>query len=284
MSATARSAWLDAWEGTSTPSPRRAPSRRSHRNAYPRERHARDAGERARGVGSRVPAGEHRSTPLDSWRPDYGNASEWMGSVVRISEARGARRKPVSERRVEAVDADIPPIRDYDWDAAARRRPRADECERVILHTDRSVEARISNTRYYGREATARKPLPRVETVRRTSQPRMRVVRSRTPVWRLRILVGVFAALIVGLTVISPIVINSAAAGLEAAVGQAEATQEQMAAEAAALSSQITSLSSPQRVAEQAEQLGLVPADQVSYLATGDQLLASEGDTTVAGR
>jgi len=112
----------------------------------------------------------------------------------------------------------------------------------------------------------------------------MRVVRPKTSVWRLRILVSVFAALIVALTVIAPIVINTAAAGLEAAVGQAEAQQEQLAADTAALSSQISSLSSPQRVAEQAAQLGLVPAGQVSYLATGDQMLASEGDTTVAGR
>jgi cell division protein FtsL len=79
-------------------------------------------------------------------------------------------------------------------------------------------------------------------------------------------------------------VTSSAVAGLESAVGQAEAQQQQLAADTAGLSSQVSSLSSPQRVAQEAAQLGLVPANDVSYLTSGEQMLASEGDTTVAGR
>lgn len=278
MSATARTAWLDAWEGSSTPSPRVRPSAHSQR-ARPRDDRA-----HVRRDGRRLPREERGRVRPDAWTPDYGDAPEWVGSVVRMSEARAARRLSPVSRSVDTTSTDIPAIENYDWEAAAQRRPRANECERVILHSDRSVEARISSSRYYAREATARKHRPLPEAVRRQTPPRMRVVRPKTSVWRLRILVSVFAALIVALTVITPIVINTAAAGLEAAVGQAEAQQEQLAADTAALSSQISSLSSPQRVAEQAAQLGLVPAGQVSYLATGEQMLASEGDTTVAGR
>jgi cell division protein FtsL len=110
------------------------------------------------------------------------------------------------------------------------------------------------------------------------------VVNHRVPRWRLGVLVTVVAALFIGLLVVAPIMTNSAVAGMESAVGQAETQQQQLAADTAALSSQISSLSSPQRVAEQAAQLGLVPANDVSYLASGEQMLASEGDTTVAGR
>lgn len=278
MSATARTAWLDAWEGSSTPSPRVRPS------AYSQRQRARDDRPHVRRDDRRVPREVRGRVRPDAWTPDYGDAPEWTGSVVRMSEARAARRASPVSRSADTTSTDIPAIEDYDWEAAARRRPRANECERVILHSDRSVEARISSSRYYAREATARKHRPLPEAARRETPPRMRVVRPKTSVWRLRILVSVFAALIVALTVITPIVINTAAAGLEAAVGQAEAQQEQLAADTAALSSQISSLSSPQRVAEQAAQLGLVPAGQVSYLATGGQMLASEGDTTVAGR
>jgi cell division protein FtsL len=104
------------------------------------------------------------------------------------------------------------------------------------------------------------------------------------PRWRLSLVAGIFAALLIGVTVIAPIMTSSAVAGLESAVGQAEDQQQQLAADTAALSSQISSLSSPQRVAEQAAQLGLVPSNDVSYLSSGEPMLASEGDTTVAGR
>ncbi len=261
MAATYRTARLDAWDSASTPSPRTYRSERRGTHAARRDR-----------------------VRPDSWRPDYGNSPEWMGSVVRMSEARAARRASVEPRRTYGNVTEAPPIQDYDWEAAARRRPRANECERVILHADRSIEARMGSARFYGREATARRPDPWPEAPRRQSAPRAQLVKRRTPAWRLRLLVGFFAALAVGLVVVAPIVTSAAVAGLESAVGQAEAQQEQLAADAAALSSQISSLSSPQRVAEQAAQLGLVPADDVSYLSTGDQLLASEGDTTVADR
>jgi cell division protein FtsB len=93
-----------------------------------------------------------------------------------------------------------------------------------------------------------------------------------------------FALFLVGTGVVTPVLINSAVTGVETAVGRAEAEQAQLAAETAALEAQISSLSSPQRVAEEAAHLGLVPANEVSYLSSGTPLLASEGDTEVAGR
>jgi hypothetical protein len=179
---------------------------------------------------------------------------------------------------------EAPAIRDYDWEAAAQRRPGRHECERVILHTDRSIEARMSSTRYYGKEATSRRADPWPEAPRRPATARLRVVKHKVPRWRLGMVAGVFAMLLIGLTVVAPILTSSAVAGMESAVGQAEAQQQQLAADTAALSSQISSLSSPQRVAAEAAQMGLVPANDVSYLASGEQQLASEGDTTVAGR
>ena len=78
--------------------------------------------------------------------------------------------------------------------------------------------------------------------------------------------------------------ISSAVAGMESAVGQAEAQQQELAADTAALRRRSPRLSSPQRVAEQAAQLGLVPAERCQLRGAGDRMLASEGDTTVAGR
>ena len=188
-------------------------------------------------------------------------------------------------RTRESLDVpEVAPIADYDWEAAARRRPGRNECERVILHVDQSVEARISSTRYYGREATARIPKPQVGARHQEFALRPRAVRRRTPRWRLGLLAVSFAVFLVGTGVVTPVLINSAVTGVETAVGRAEAEQAQLAAETAALEAQISSLSSPQRVAEEAAHLGLVPANEVSYLSSGTPLLASEGDTEVAGR
>jgi cell division protein FtsB len=209
---------------------------------------------------------------------------ETLGPVVRMSVEREWRRPANEQRRDRTRISEVPAIDDYDWDAAARRRPGRNECERVILNADRCIEARMSATRYYSTQATVRRPVPRPEAARREASPRLRVVKHRVPRWRLGLVAGIFAALLIGVTVIAPIMTSSAVAGLESAVGQAEDQQQQLAADTAALSSQISSLSSPQRVAEQAAQLGLVPSNDVSYLSSGEPMLASEGDTTVAGR
>jgi cell division protein FtsB len=288
MPTTARATWLDAWEGPSTPSPY------SYRGAPQHERHERYERERADAYARPARYEAPRRYEAPSVRPqvavrdsryyEWNDASEWTGSVVRMSAAREARRATAEPSQERWTVPDAPAIRNYDWEAAAQRRPGRDECERVILHTDRSIEARMSSTRYYGREATARHADPWPEAPRRKAAPRLRVVKHRVPRWRLGLVAGVFAVLLIGLTVVAPILTSSTVAGMESAVGQAEAQQQQLAADTAALSSEISSLSSPQRVAEQAAQMGLVPANDVSYLSSGEQQMASEGDTTVAGR
>lgn len=232
MAATARTAWLDAWEGSSTPSYR---ARRDDRST----RRYREEG-----------------------RP--------LAPSPRVQGPTKVRQSPA--------------IEDYDWEAAARRRPGRNECERVILHADRTIEARASSSRYYSRDAAARVADPRPQAARRVDPPRLRVIKHKASRWRLGLIAGIVGVLLVAVTVVAPIITSSVVAGLESAVGQAEAQQQELAAETAALSAQISSLSSPQRVAAEAAQLGLVPANDVSYLATGGQMLASEGDTTVAGR
>ena len=147
------------------------------------------------------------------------------------------------------------------------------------------ASARMPHTRYYSREATARVPQPIQEaTPTPRPLPELKAVIRRRPRWGMVVLALTFAALLLGALVIAPVLINSAATGLESAVGRAEAQQQQLSAETAALSAQISALSSPQRVAEQAARLGLGPALSVHYVQTGTETASAEGDTTVAGR
>jgi cell division protein FtsB len=345
MSSTARAAWIEAWEGGSTPSPS------GYRSSTQQARDARYAREQARPRSQRylereTPRGNVIRPAYETWAPRGGDQAggqavdrwrasmacptgsesvawpeETLGPVIRLSEARareaaretarrerheghgsgrrakarhwrggaGSRQVARHEPRVpeRLLVPDVAPIRDYDWEAAARRRPAGSECERVILHADRSVEARISSRRYYGREATARVSQPWPEAPRRQAAPRLRVVKRKVARRRLAVLAVAFGLLLIGCTVVAPMMTSAAVAGVEAAVGQAEAQQEQLAAEAAALSAQISSLSSPQRVAEEAALLGLAPAQEVSYVSpelSGGPALASEGDTALAGR
>jgi hypothetical protein len=76
--------------------------------------------------------------------------------------------------------------------------------------------------------------------------------------------------------------INSGATSLESEVGRSESSQGQLTAAIAALSCQISALSAPDRVAEQAARLGLQPAQRVYYVQSGAPV--TEGETTVAGR
>lgn len=92
----------------------------------------------------------------------------------------------------------------------------------------------------------------------------------------------VFAAVLLGVSVVSPMLLSSRAAQLESRVGQMQNTETQLSVSIAALSSKNAALSSPERVAEQASQLGLQPADRVHYVQSGP--LETEGDATVARR
>ena len=76
--------------------------------------------------------------------------------------------------------------------------------------------------------------------------------------------------------------LTSGATQVESQVGRMENDQAHLSATIAALSSQISALSAPDRVAEQAIQLGLQPAEKVHYVESGTA--ETEGDTTVADR
>jgi len=91
-----------------------------------------------------------------------------------------------------------------------------------------------------------------------------------------------FAAAFLGVSIVSPILLSSGATEVESQVGRMENQHAQLAVTIAALSSQISSLSAPDRVAEHAAQLGLQPADKVHYVQSGTA--ETEGDITVAGR
>jgi cell division protein FtsL len=91
-----------------------------------------------------------------------------------------------------------------------------------------------------------------------------------------------FAAALLGTSVVSPMLWSSGATGVESQVGRMENEEARLSADIAALSSQISALSAPDRVAEQAAQLGLQPAGKVHYMQRG--IVGTEGDATVAGR
>jgi cell division protein FtsL len=148
------------------------------------------------------------------------------------------------------------------------------------------TQVRMRSTRYYSREATARIPEPaRENEVRRApALPRLKVVTRRRPQWGMVLLALLCAGVLLGASIVAPVLINSAATGLESEVGQLESQQKALAADTAALSAQISALSSPGRVAEQATHLGLGPAQSVQYVDISAETAATEGDTTVAGR
>jgi cell division protein FtsL len=93
----------------------------------------------------------------------------------------------------------------------------------------------------------------------------------------------VFAALLLGVSVVVPVLVGSAATGVESAVGRLDAREKELATAVSAFSAEISALSSPERVTEQAAQLGLGPAQSVHYVQA-ETGTAAEGDTTVAGR
>lgn len=191
---------------------------------------------------------------------------------------------PTATRRawIEAWEADLTPS-----PAAARSAARA--------------EARIRHTRYYTREATARVPEPvpvpapdhenGLQTTRPLRElpttrplPDLHVAVRRRPRWGALAFALVFVALLVGASIIGPVLVSSAATGLETQLGRLQTQQSDLAASNAALSAQISALSAPERVADQAALLGLGPAQSVRYMEAGTETAVTEGDTTVAGR
>jgi cell division protein FtsL len=142
--------------------------------------------------------------------------------------------------------------------------------------------ARTSAARYYGHGATARIPQPAPEIERDKPLPKPRLVSRRQPQRSLIAFAVLFATVLLGVAVVSPMLLSSGVTQMESQVGRTENNQTQLSASIAALSSQISALSAPNRVAEQATRLGLQPADKVHYVESGTA--GTEGDTTVAGR
>jgi cell division protein FtsL len=147
------------------------------------------------------------------------------------------------------------------------------------------VEARSYSTRYYGREATARRLSQAEQEPQPTKAlPELKIVRRRRPRWGAILVTLVLASFLVGVSIVVPMLMSAATTEIESAVGELEARESEVAADASALSAQVSALSSPERIADQAIQLGLVPARSVHYLQVESGTAAAEGDTTVAGR
>lgn len=180
---------------------------------------------------------------------------------------------PARNAWIEAWEGDLTPSA-----AAARSAARA--------------HVRVRSSRYYSREATARvpeplqseplQPAPQVERQRPLPEPRLAT--RRRPLWGTVAVTLALCAVLLGGAIVAPVLVNSAVTGTESEVGQMEAMQRDLVAATTALSSQISALSSPERVAEQANRLGLGPAQSVRYLDLGTETAAMEGETTVAGR
>jgi hypothetical protein len=174
---------------------------------------------------------------------------------------------------VDAWEADLTPS-----PAAERSRVRA--------------TAHVRASRYYTREAVARMPqieerLPeeqREEQQLRQPAPRVRFVTTRRSRYGLALATLLFSALLLGLLVIAPVLISSTTTQMESQIGQKMSAQQDLMAETAALSAQISTLSAPDRVAEQASRLGLGPAQSVEYVQNSAATAMAEGDTTIAGR
>ncbi len=147
------------------------------------------------------------------------------------------------------------------------------------------AQARSRSVRYYGREATARR-ISQVEpeTYETKALPELKVISRRRPHWGAVVVALVFACVLLGASIVAPMLVSAATTEVESAVGKLEAQQRELAASASELSAQVSALSSPERVTEQAIQLGLVPAQSVHYLQADSGTAAPEGDTTVAGR
>ncbi|NLO26957.1 MAG: hypothetical protein GX113_02055 [Actinobacteria bacterium] len=148
------------------------------------------------------------------------------------------------------------------------------------------VTARMDSSRYYGREATARVLQPSRDTVVAPRPlPRLRLVaRRQQPRWGLIVMALAMIGALVAACIIAPMLIHSASTDLESTIGRLESEQKELAAANSALSAQISALSSPERVAEQATRLGLGPAVYVHYVEAEPGPPVAEGEPTISGR
>ncbi len=146
--------------------------------------------------------------------------------------------------------------------SAAARRSAARSAKRSAARSSAHSQA----ARYYGREATARLPHVAVEVESRESRPELKVVTRRLPARGVISAVILIAILLVAVGVVTPTLVGAAATGLESNTGRLERQEKELTASVSALSAQVSALSAPERVAEQAEDLGLGPAATVRYL------------------
>ena len=146
------------------------------------------------------------------------------------------------------------------------------------------LRARTRVARHYGPQATAPAFQPASQIRKDEAPPELRVVTRRRSRRGVLLLALMFAGLVLAVSVIVPVLVNSTVTGVESAVGGLEAQREELAATVSALSAQVSALSSPERVTKEAAQLGLGPARSVHYVQAGTGTTASEGGTTVAGR
>lgn len=167
----------------------------------------------------------------------------------------------------------------------------------AALRSQARVAARLSSTRYYGRrtpevyfgrEATARLPewtAPSKEAVaEKRALPELKVATRRRPRWGVVFLAVLFVALLVGVCVVAPILLRAATTDLESTLGALQTAEQELTAENSRLSAQVSALCSPERLAEQAERLGLAPAQFLGHLRLEPAEVSAEGETVVAGR
>lgn len=146
------------------------------------------------------------------------------------------------------------------------------------------VSARVSSSRYYGNEATARIPKPAPELPRRKPLTEVKSTSTRKRIWPLIVATVMVCALLLSAVFVIPVLVNSSTTDLEAATGRLQTKQQQLTQAGTDLSAQVSSLSSPVRIAEEASKLGLKPATSVRYLQLGTGTVVAEGETTVASR
>lgn len=144
--------------------------------------------------------------------------------------------------------------------------------------------ARVTASGYYGREATARLPQPALEITEDKALVEVKVASSTRPRWGMTLLAITCAGLFLAAALICPMLFSSAATQMEAAVGRLEAKERELGADVGTLTAQIAALSSLDRVAREANDLGLETAASVRYFQPyGDPSIA-EGETTIADR
>lgn len=176
---------------------------------------------------------------------------------------------PTTSRRdwIDAWEKDLVP-------SAAERRSQA------------RVGARVRTTRYYGQEATARIPKPAPELPRRQPLTEVKSTSAHKRIWPLIVAAVMVCAVLLSTVFIIPVLVNSSTTDLEAATGRLQTKQQQLTQTGTDLSVQVSSLSSPARIAEEATKLGLRPvaSSSVRYIQLGVGSVVAEGETAVASR